>query len=241
MRIFSYLLIFLSLHTYGQEVKGYLYDSNGRIHNNITVTNITQKLNSTSGENGFFIISANVQDTIVFKSILYEEENLIIERNHLTNNIVIELKNTTLDEVRIRNRNLKKVPIEKLDEKLYYSLQQDILKNPTFYEPHKGNIIYLLQAAKGLLSKKKEPGKTDIPNQRNVSYNELKILFEKDEILNREFLVENLAIPQRYHPLFIDFLVSKSINSNLLQEKKKLDLINLIYNAAKEYKEINQL
>ncbi|WP_286761067.1 hypothetical protein [Salegentibacter sp. UBA1130] len=241
MKIFSYLLLFISLQTYGQEVKGYLYNANGRIDHNITVKNITQQLNSTSDGNGFFKISANVQDTIVFKSILYEEENLIIERNHLTNNIVIELKNTTLDEVKIRNRNFKTVPIEKLDEKLYYSLQQDILKNPTFYEPHKGNIIYLLQAVKGLLSKKKEARKTDLPNQKMISYNELKILFKKDDILNKQFLLENLSIPKSYHPLFLDFLVSKKINSNLLQEKKKLDLINLIYNAGKEYREINQL
>ncbi|PKD19986.1 hypothetical protein APR41_15010 [Salegentibacter salinarum] len=239
MRIFLYILVFISLHTYGQEVQGYLYDSNGRIQNNITLENITQQLNSTSDENGFFKITANIQDTIVFNSILYEEYRLVINRKHLDDNIVIELKNTTLEEVRILNN--KKIPIEKLDEKLYYSLRQDIIKNPTFYEPHKGNIIYLLQAARGLLMRKKEVSKTDAPISKMMNFDDFRILFAKDDILNKKFLSENLSIPERYHPLFFEFLVSKKIDSNLLQEKKKLDLIDLVYNAGKEYREINQL
>lgn len=239
MRIFLYILFLLSLHTYGQEVQGYLYDSNGRIHNNITLENITQQLNSTSDENGFFKITANIQDTIVFNSILYEEYRLVINRNHLDDNIVIELKNTTLEEVRILNN--KKIPIEKLDEKLYYSLRQDIIKNPTFYEPHKGNIIYLLQAVRGLLMGKKEVSKTDAPIGKMMNFDDFRNLFEEDDILNKKFLSENLSIPERYHPLFFEFLVSKKINSDLLQENKKLDLIDVVYNAGKEYRDKNKI
>lgn len=239
MRIFLYILFFLSLPTYGQEVQGYLYDSNGRIQNNITLENITQQLNSTSDENGFFKITANIQDTIVFNSILYEEYRLVINRKHLDDNIVIELKNTTLEEVRILNN--KKIPIEKLDEKLYYSLRQDIIKNPTFYEPHKGNIIYLLQAVRGLLMRKKEVSKTDAPIGKMMNFDDFRILFEEDDILNKKFLSENLSIPEKYHPLFFEFLVSKKINSDLLQENKKLDLIDVVYNAGKEYRDKNQI
>ena len=87
----------------------------------------------------------------------------------------------------------------------------------------------------GLFKKDEKFNKKPL-EERKLNTKDFVALFSNDEILNKNFLVEELKLPEKYHNLFLDYLSSKGVEENYLKKEKKLDLINLIYKYNSEYK-----
>jgi hypothetical protein len=51
-------------------------------------------------------------------------------------------------------------------------------------------------------------------------------------------LIETVKIPLEFKPLFIDFCISKDVDSELLKEKNKFLLIEEFINLGKEFSEM---
>ncbi len=62
---------------------------------------------------------------------------------------------------------------------------------------------------------------------------------KNDDILNKEFLIDELKIPEKHHNLFFDYLSSKTISEEYLKVERKLELIELIIKYAEEFKSKN--
>jgi hypothetical protein len=230
MRNLFYLVFLISTHSFSQQISGYLYDQNGIVPN-FPLLNTTQNLFSNSNSEGYFEIKADVGDSIVLKSIAYKTYILEVKTSQIENNIVIELEPDNLDEVMIYSY---KTNSQTLSKKLNNSIKKDISKNPTLYEPSKGNIRYLLDGIIGLFKKDIKSNKQPL-EEKKLNTKDFISLFTNDEILNKDFLLE-LKLPEKYHNLFLDFLGSKEVDENYLKKERKLDLINLIYKYSSEYR-----
>src|SRR5690606_27502677 len=125
MKNILYLLLIFSFPIYGQEIKGYLYDSDGRV-SNIPVLNVTQNKNTDSDSNGYFAIPAEIGDTVLFTSVAYNKYILVIENKHFEEDIVVILTNNNLDEVVVNSYNIKIKDIDNLDKELLTQIRSDI-------------------------------------------------------------------------------------------------------------------
>lgn len=233
MKKLFYLILILSSQIYGQEIKGYLYDSEGRV-SGFPVWNISGNNSAESDVNGHFVISAEVGDTLVFSSVAYNRYILAVEKTHFENEIVVELSYNSLNEVRINSYNIKPVNTEELDSELTKQIRKDIIDNPTLYTPSKGNIGYLITSIIGLFVKKDKVLEQPL-DERKLAAKDFTFLFENDRVLNKNFLFKELRIPNEYHDLFMKYLGSKNLSLFYLEEKKRLDLIEAIYRSTREY------
>lgn len=231
MKIFFYLIVLISTHSYSQQISGYLYDQDGRVPN-FPLLNTTQNFYSHSNSDGYFEILANVGDSIVLQSIAYKTYTFEVKTDQIGNEIVIELKPDDLEEVVVYSYNINS---ETLSRNFNESIQRDIGNNPTLYEPSKGNIGYLLHGLIGLFKKGEESEDQNL-EERKLNTQDFVSLFKKDEFLNENFLAEELELPEKYHILFLDFLGSKELSYSFLEKERKLELIDLIFKYNNEYK-----
>ena len=198
---------------------------------NFTLQNTTQDLYSISDSQGFFEIQANVGDSIVLQSIAYEKYVLEVEQRHFGDDIVIELKPENLDEVLVYS---SKTDGKTLGNELKASIKNDIIENPGFYEPSKGNIGYVLHKIFQLFEKDDKP--EHAIEDKKLTSEDFIALFRNDEVLNETFLEKELQIPQDYHLLFLDYLGSKGVSRKYLEKDRKLELIDLIFKYNTEYR-----
>ena len=231
MKNLFYLIILITSHSYSQKVTGYLYDQDGRVPN-FTLLNTTQDLYSNSDSDGYFEIKANVGDSIVLRSMAYQLYTFEVKNDHFDNDIVIELKPDNLKEVVVYSH---KVDSRTLTESLNKTITNDIAQNPTFYEPSKGNIGYLIHGLMGLFRRDEKSKKKPLEEKKLITKDFIS-LFENDEFLNEKFLIEELNLPRQYHRLFFDYLASKEINSSFLEKEKKLEFIDVIFTYNKQFK-----
>lgn len=231
MRKIFYLLILFSIQSYSQQIEGYIYDKEGSV-TNIALFNKTQNLYATSDLNGYFELKANVGDSIIIESIIYKNFHLLVSKNQIDNEIVIELEPDSFEEVIV---NSYKLDSKTMSSKLNRNIKNDIIKNPVRYEPNKGNIRYLIEGLIGLFKKKDKLSKQGVV-QRKLELEDLIALFQNDAILNENFLTQELEIQKKYHNLFLDFISSRGLSYSYLKEENKLNLISLIYKYAIEYK-----
>ena len=226
-----YLLILFSSYAYGQEVSGYLYDSNGRLPD-FPLFNSTQNLYSNSNAEGYFTIQARPGDSIVLKSIAYKPYAFKVKSNQLENDVVIELEPEALEEVMVYSY---KTDAKTLSSSLNESIQKDIDNNPTLYEPSKGNIGYLISGLMRLFKKDKK-AKQPSTRERYLNAQDWRLLFNNDKLLNTAFLMKELKLPEKYHALFIDYLESKALSYSYLNQERRLELIELLLKYASTYK-----
>ncbi|MDW5290219.1 hypothetical protein [Formosa sp. PL04] len=231
MKNLFYVIILISPHSYSQQISGYVYDLDGRVPN-FPILNTTQNIYSDSNSDGYFEIQADVGDSIVLKSIAYRTYIFEVKTSQIENDIVIELAPDNLDEVMVYGY---KTNSETLSKNLNKSIKNDIIKNPTLYEPSKGNIGYLVDGLIGSFKKNEKPDKQPL-EEKTLSIKDFISLFKTDKILNETFLVEELKLPEKYQNLFFDYLSSKSLSYKYLEKERKLELIDLIYKYNTEYK-----
>lgn len=209
-----------------------MYDADGVIQN-FEIINKTQNILVQTDENGFFQISANIGDRIIFNSITYQRYDLIVSEEHLQDRVVIELRTdvNNLDEVNlIKMREFDPVILNK---DFTAMLENDRKEHPYLYqEPNaQGNLMNLVSFILGKIIKKKDAPEV-IPK---LTYNDFQILFSTDPLLNDSFLHGELHIPKGLKNFYLDYLDSLSWSSELLHQDNRLELFQKLYDSSKDY------
>lgn len=230
MRIFIIIILICIQNVTAQEVRGVIYDSDQRV-SDFEIVNINNDNSTTTNQEGYFTISSDLGDTLVFNSLQFEKQILIIEQSHLQGTLVIELKKfiNSLDQVNISSSS-KEFNVKKANNELKKTFITDIEKNWFIYNPPnpKGNILA------GFLSGNKK-SITKKPEIRIIQLSDYRELFISDETLNFEYLKNSLGIHENHSNLFFDFLESKSLDYELLDKSRRLDLILKIKDLSEEY------
>ncbi|SFC10349.1 hypothetical protein SAMN04487907_102252 [Zunongwangia mangrovi] len=238
MKDLFWLLIFIicSATVNAQKITGYVYNTEGIIPN-FKVENISKGFYVETNAEGKFLISANLGDTISFRSIAYNSYKFMVKNSHFEEEIVVELTTNSLEEVKLSGGKSFKVPVEQLDDQLLKGIRSDIAKNPLAYRPGYGNLLEApLYLAKLIFPKKK---KTEIAHkvEYNLRFEHFKAFFKEDDLINEEFLMNELLIPKKYHVLFFNFLETENYTSALLGKDLKLEMISRLQESAKEYRQ----
>jgi len=231
----GYLLFLLcSITVSAQQITGKVYD-NKSVLKNIKISNITKQNSVYSDNEGVFKIKAELNDSLVFSSIFYKEQNITVTQYHFDNVFVVELKKITnsLDEVVIKSSPKAK----EFNEKEYQvsfkeQLKNDIKNNPHLYgSPHNGNmdIIKII----GLIGKLFKKKKADIIVY--ATHADFKNLFEKDSFFNKALLAKDLKIENDYKYLFFEFCDAKQINIELLNKKHQVELLERLFKISEEF------
>jgi len=230
LRIFIIIILICIQNVTAQEVRGVIYDSDQRV-SDFEIVNINNDNSTTTNQEGYFTISSDLGDTLVFNSLQFEKQILIIEQSHLQGTLVIELKKfiNSLDQVNISSSS-KEFNVKKANNELKKTFITDIEKNWFIYNPPnpKGNILA------GFLSGNKK-SITKKPEIRIIQLSDYRELFISDETLNFEYLKNSLGIHENHSNLFFDFLESKSLDYELLDKSRRLDLILKIKDLSEEY------
>jgi len=230
LRIFIIIILICIQNVTAQEVRGVIYDSDQRV-SDFEIVNINNDNSTTTNQEGYFTISSDLGDTLVFNSLQFEKQILIIEKSHLQGTLVIELKKfiNSLDQVNISSSS-KEFNVKKANNELKKTFITDIEKNWFIYNPPnpKGNILA------GFLSGNKK-SITKKPEIRIIQLSDYRELFISDETLNFEYLKNSLGIHENHSNLFFDFLESKSLDYELLDKSRRLDLILKIKDLSEEY------
>ncbi|TQI71118.1 hypothetical protein JM79_2044 [Gramella sp. Hel_I_59] len=230
MRIFIILILICVQSLTAQEIRGIVYESDERV-SDFEIVNMNSGISSTTNQEGYFSISSDLGDTLVFKSIQFEQQILIVDENHLQTTLVIELKKIVnlLDEVNISSSS-EEFNVKTANRELKKTIQTDLEKNWFIYYPPnpKGNLLASIIPG----NKKSVPKKSEI---RIIRLNDYVELFASDDTLNCEYLKNSFGIPENGCNIFLDYLESKSLNYELLGPTRRLDLIQKIYEASQEY------
>ena len=234
-RVFFVICLFsLNSFVFGQTLNGKVYDSKSVVKN-IKVLNKTQNRLTVTDKNGNFSIPAMVNDTISFQSLFYHPLEVILTQSHFDDLNVFEVERivSALDEVTVQAEPEQPVfEEETYNEDLQMLIQEDIKRNPHLYQPpgatYGVDFIYLIgQVAK--LFKRKRP-KT--PTYQAITYRQIDSLFSHSSFFNQRLVTEDLNIPEDKTKLFFDFCEAKGISSELLQDGKKMQLLEqLVLNS----------
>tara|TARA_R110002074_G_scaffold402240_1_gene605395 strand:+ start:3536 stop:4225 length:690 start_codon:yes stop_codon:yes gene_type:complete len=221
-----------------QNIEGIVYD-NLSTAKGLTVTNTTQKVKTYTDDKGYFTISANINDTLMFGSLFHQTKTLLIESHHFGDNIVVEVKKTVnnLDEVLIYTEPEAK----EFNEKEYTTtfknqIKEDMKRRPYLYGPPPRSNIDIAAIGKliGKLFKRKKNIK---PLFTPLSYKSIDSLFNTDRFFNDTLLTEELKIPKEYKYLFFEYCDVKQINKNFLKENSKFLLLDAFMKYSIEFSE----
>ena len=230
MRIFVILILIGIQSVTAQEIRGIVYESNERV-SDFEIVNMNSGISSTTNQEGYFSISSDLGDTLVFKSIQFEQQILIVDENHLQRTLVIELKKIVnlLDQVNISSSS-QEFNVKTANKELKKTFQTDLEKNWFIYYPPnpKGNLLASIIPG----NKKSIPKK---PEKRIIHLSDYIELFTSDETLNFKYLKNSLGIPEKHYNLFFDYLESRSLNYELLNQSRRLDLIQKINDESEKY------
>ncbi|WP_417887716.1 hypothetical protein [Zunongwangia sp.] len=233
MKYFLWILLLISFEGFSQNVRGYLYNSKAVIPN-FPILNTRTDTYFETAKTGYFEVEAQVGDTLQFKSMAYKSYMMIVKPKDFNQEIVVELQINELDEVALKLYKKQELNVEELDTKLSYSIQKDIENYPFYYKPSGGNILAVIDLVVGIFKKKHKTPKQEKVSQL-VTYNDFKEFFETDSFFNEAYLEDNLKIPKKYHQLFFNYLSTKYITSDLLNDKKQLEFIEKLISAKNEF------
>ena len=236
MKYLFWLFIICSSTINAQKITGYVYDSEGVIPN-FNVENKSKGFYVETNAEGKFLISANLGDTISFTSIAYNTYEFVVKDSHFEETIVVELKTNSLQEVKLTDGKNFKVPVEELDDQLLKGIRSDIAKNSLDYRPSHGNLLEAPLYLARLILPKKNKTATAHKIEYKLRFEHFEAFFKDDDLINEEFLTNELLIPQEYHVMFFNFLETKNYTSALLEKNQTLEMISRLQESAKEYHE----
>ncbi len=236
----SFFLFFIFQCIVAQSITGTVYDDKSVIAG-VLIKNLRTGITTISDYEGRFIVDAKAYDSISFYVFNYQEKTIIIKEGVDYKNFVIELthKVNQLDEVFIEKEISFKE--DAFNEGYESALARHIRLYPEQYEfnSNPNNNLNFVNIGKRLwrLIKKKKP---QPPPFIPISLEEYIGVFREDTIINDRFLIETVKIPLEFKPLFIDFCLSKNVDSKLLKEKNKLILIQTFIDLGEEFLELLQ-
>ena len=232
--LFLFSLFFVSLSIKAQSLKGKVYDGITTVKG-IKVFNETQNRLTATDENGNFRIQAKVNDTISFESLFHHPKSIVLNTSHFSETAVFELKKIVneLDEVEIKAEPEQPVfTQETYNLELQNLIKEDIKNNPHLYKPagatYGVDIFYLI----GQLAKLFKSNKIKPIDYKPIKYRQFDSLFNNSAMFNKKLITKNLNIPEDKIYLFYDFCEAKQLSSELLQENKKMQLLEqLVLNS----------
>ncbi|WP_073086095.1 hypothetical protein [Winogradskyella jejuensis] len=236
--MFKNLLLFLffsfSISLWSQEVNGIVYDAESRVKG-VKVLNITQKILTTTNDQGEFTLKAKVSDTLSFQSIFYKPIFTIVKADYFEGTYVFELQKiiNELDPVNIKDKPKAKLFGEAaFNANMKQIIALDKKKEPQKYTAAPKYGLDFIQVAKliGKLFKKKKK-----PTPNTITYNQYKLLFETNNFFTKKMLTEDLKVPEQYQSLFYEFLESKSILESKLDYNQRLILLDDFTQYAQEF------
>lgn len=233
-----YLLLCLtlfvtSLSLSAQILKGKVYDDKTTIKG-IKVLNDTQNRVTATDAKGDFTIIAKVSDTLLFESLFHHPKAVVLDASHFEGVAVFELKKiiNELDEVEITSEPEQPVfEEETYNLELQNLIKEDIKRNPGLYQSPNSqygvDFIYLIgQVAKLFKRKNKKPV------YQPITYSQINSLFRKSAFFTDDMVTKDLKIPENRKHLFFEFCAAKQLSSDLLTDKKKMQLLEqLVLNS----------
>lgn len=233
-----FFIFFISKGVVAQAIKGTVYDDK-TIVAGVLVKNLRTRITTITDDEGHFVIDVQAQDSISFYVFTHVEKTIVLKEGEDYKNFVVELtrKVNQLDEVFIEKEISFKE--ERFKENYESALARHIRLYPEQYEFNSNpnanlNFVNIGKRLWRLIKKEKPKPVPFVP----IKLEEYIVLFKEDKIINDTFLTETIKIPLEFKPLFIDFCLSKNINSKLLKEKDKFLLIEEFINRGKEFLEL---
>jgi hypothetical protein len=216
-----------------QSLKGKVYDAKTTIKG-IKVHNDTQNRVTATDVEGNFTIIAKVSDTILFESLFHHPKAVVLDESHFKGIAVFELKKiiNELDEVEIKSE-----PEQPIFEEETYNLElqnlikEDIKRNPGLYQSPNAtygvDFVYLIGQVVKLFKRKNKK-----PVYRPITYSQIDSLFRKSAFFTDDMVTKDLKISEKRKHLFFEFCAAKQLSSELLADKKKMQLLEqLVLNS----------
>lgn len=233
--IIAILFQLIYFNTVSQNISGKIYDEKSTAKG-IKVYNKNKNNWVYSDEDGTFNIKVNVNDTLIFSSIFYNEKQLKILAQHFDTVMVIELTKivNNLEEVLLTDIGKEK-PFNETTYSLNLSnqIKNDIKNNRHLYGlmPSGGiDLVHLVSLISGLFKKKNKKETVTY-----ADYKDLDLLFSKKNIFTKKLIVNDFKIPNEFTTLFFDYCASKNIDKTLLLPKNELALLNILFTYSEEF------
>jgi len=236
-RLLILILILTPLYVSSQTITGKLYDDKTTAKN-VTIINIQKNTQSYSDNNGNFKTSASVGDSLVFKSLFYNEKILVVTQDHFNHTIVVQLKKIVnkLDEVLLSEKQKFKVFDEnEHQENVNTQLKNDKKNSYYLYNNYRSGGVDFIAIANliGKLFKNK-----NAPDPiYYVDYKELDVFFKNHDYFNEKLLVNELKISEAYRYLFFDYCEGRLISKKQLNGNQ-LELLDLLMTYSNEFHKI---
>ena len=238
--LLCFFLFFISQGIVAQTITGTVYDDKDVVEG-ILVKNLTTRMVTLTNNEGHFKIDASIQDSISFQGLTHEEKTLVLKEGIAYTDVVIELtrKVNQLDEVIVK----KEVAFEFEKKEFTNTFENQIKKHTELYpeqyefnsNPNANlNFVNIGKRLWKLITKEKRETPPFVP----IKLEEYIGLFKEDVIINDTFLTETVKIPLEFKPLFIDYCISKNVDSELLKEKNKFLLIEEFINLGATFLEM---
>ncbi|MGC6430776.1 MAG: hypothetical protein ACON5F_07025 [Jejuia sp.] len=235
----TFLLLPFSLIS--QNINGKVYDNESTVKG-IKVFNVSQKIKTYTDEEGNFIISAKVSDTLFFESLFHEPKYIQLKKINFEDVTVFELKKTlnALGEVLISNEDTERFnPLEYI-EIAENAMARDLKRNTHLYIPQSSysngmNFIAIAKLIGSLFKRKNKPKPVEY-----VKFKDLDSLFKNDKLFTLSLLHKDLNIPEEYANLFLDYCENKNLNKTMITEENKVVLLDSMVNFSKEFLKITK-
>ena len=240
-KLLVYFFLFLiSQGAVAQTITGTVYDDK-EVVEGVLVKNLTTKMATLTNGEGRFKIDASIQDSISFQGFTHKEKILVLKEGITYTDVVIELarKINELDEVIVRKEAEFVFEKKEFVGTFENQLQKHIELYPEQYEFNSNpnanlNFVNIGKRLWKLIKKDKPKPIPFVP----IKLEQYIGLFKEDTIINDTFLTETVKIPLEFKPLFIDYCISKSVDSELLKEKNKFLLIEEFINLGAAFLEM---
>ena len=211
-----------------KSLKGIVISDNFLLQN-VDVINKTTQTSTTTNANGEFVLSAKVNDSIIFYSKEYHLKGLKLSPNDIeTNNISVSMvkKPQELEEIIIRQtpkihlKSLKKWEQIKRDE-ITAERTENRLKTPGIYDGIIDKGLNLKRIAKTLFGHSKKELTDD-----KLSQNEFKELAKN--ICDQKFYLQTLKLKPEEKALFLDFCDADPQSKILMEHPNVLSMMDFL-------------
>ncbi|WP_234859066.1 hypothetical protein [Aquimarina aquimarini] len=196
----------------------------------------------------FFEISASVGDSIVFSSVQYQTKTIIVAQNHLQeeiNTIVLHPRVQKLEEVKVStieltgniDRDIGVVELDPFVDNQVLGLPFSDKPQPTvaerrIYTARSGILDLPINYLSGKLKKLK----------RIKALEDLDAVVQRGEItFNTTFFVDELRLPEDLITDFMYYCAKDEYFIDLLENSKRLTLVEFFQKKVKPYKEHKEL
>ncbi len=239
MKQATLIILILPFINFAQSVNGKIYDEDSTVKGALVI-NITQNDTTYTDTKGYFKLTAKINDSLMLKSLFHHTKAIKLKSIHFNNTTVFELKKKVneLNEVLLTNEEEKKFESIEYTSNVASAFKEDMKNNAHLYIPEesysRGINFPKLAKLVGLnkLFKKKKTG------IKHIKFNQVDSLFSNSKVFNDSLLINDLSISKEHKYLFFDYIEAKQLNSNLLDIKDNLILLDSIFNFKNDFLKI---